>query len=67
MPRPAHLALFWLSRWGRSIVDSAAVNDARLYAGLARARAEEISRLEVKLAKLIAIADFGCANDPGAA
>ena len=20
MPRPAHLALFWLTRWGRSIV-----------------------------------------------
>ena len=67
MPRAAHLALFWLTRWGRSIVDSQAVNDARLYASLARARAEEVTRLEVKLAKLIAIADFGSANDPIAA
>ena len=25
MSRPAHLALFWLTHWGRSIVDAAAV------------------------------------------
>lgn len=64
MSRPAHLALFWLTRWGRSIVDSQAVNDARLQAGLANARATEIDLLRRRLDRVLAIADFGCANDP---
>jgi len=67
MPRPSHLALFWLTRWGRSIVDTCAVNDARLYASLARSRDEENRQLRVQLVKLLAIADFGSANDPIAA
>jgi hypothetical protein len=67
MPRPAHLALFWLTRWGRSIVDTSATNDARLYAGLARSRLDEIEHLRHQLARVVAIADFGSANDPIAA
>jgi hypothetical protein len=67
MPRAAHLALFWLTRWGRSIVDTRAVNDARLYASLARSRDDELRQLRGQLARLLAIADFGSANDPLAA
>ena len=37
-PRSILLSLFWCTRWGRSILDAQAVNDARLYAGLAECR-----------------------------
>lgn len=33
-PRPALLALFWLSRWGRSVVECAAVNEAAALRGM---------------------------------
>ena len=39
MPRSAHVALFCLTRWGRSIVDTCAVNDAELQTVLGQAHA----------------------------
>lgn len=44
-PRMACLALFWLTRWGRSEVDAQAVNDAQLYSGLAVSLAADRDRL----------------------
>lgn len=40
-PRAAALALFWLTRWGRSQIDAQATNDAVLAVSYARALAEE--------------------------
>jgi predicted DNA-binding transcriptional regulator AlpA len=40
-PRVACLALFWLTRWGRSEVDTQATNDAMLAVQLARALEED--------------------------
>lgn len=48
-PRMACLALFWLTRWGRSQVNADAVNDALMCAQLARAWREECNRLAAKL------------------
>ncbi len=64
MPRTAQLALFWLTRWGSSIIDCNAVNDARLYASLARCYADENRKLSRELARVLSIGNFGCANSP---
>jgi len=44
-PRMACMALYWLTRWGRSEVDAQAANDATLYANLAEALARDRDRL----------------------
>ncbi|MDE2081522.1 MAG: hypothetical protein KGI90_09215 [Burkholderiales bacterium] len=51
-PRAACLALFWLTRWGRSHLDAQATNDATLYFQLARALGEERDALRRQLAGL---------------
>lgn len=48
-PRIACLALFWLTRWGRSSVDAQATNDAVMGFQLARALGEDRDRLAAKL------------------
>ena len=45
-PRSARIALFWLTRWGFSILDCEITNQIQIYAGLARAQADYIKRLE---------------------
>jgi len=49
-PRIACLALFWLTRWGRSEVDSQAVNDATMAVQLAGALKAERDELRMALA-----------------
>ena len=44
-PRIACLALFWLTRWGRSLIDTQATNDAVLHVQLARSLGEDRDRL----------------------
>ena len=51
-PRIACLALFWLTRWGRSLVDTQATNDAVLHVQLARSLSEERDRLTHEVAAL---------------
>lgn len=63
-PRVVLLALFWLTRWGRSQVDCQAVNDARMQAQLARSNAEQLAAARAEIARLVALGDFGCANTP---
>jgi hypothetical protein len=48
-PRMACLSLFWLTRWGRSQVNTDAVNDAAMCAQLARSWRDECNRLAAKL------------------
>ncbi len=63
-PRPALLALFWLTRWGRSHIECQAINDLRL--ALAQARcADTAAALATKQnAHLLRVGDFGAANAP---
>ncbi|MCI1192092.1 hypothetical protein MOJ79_09590 [Calidifontimicrobium sp. SYSU G02091] len=56
-PRVACLALFWLTRWGRSEIDGRAVNDARMATGLAQALHAERNGLRAHIAQLTAERD----------
>ncbi|MDE2146807.1 MAG: hypothetical protein KGJ24_08980 [Burkholderiales bacterium] len=57
-PRMACLALFWLTRWGRSLTETQATNEAVLFHGLARALGEERDALR-HLLKSIGAPDLG--------
>ena len=63
-PRAACMALFWLTRWGRSQVYTQAVNDCQAAVGYAEALERENQRLNSELARVLAIGEFGSANDP---
>lgn len=63
-PRVAQLALYWLTRWGRSEIHAAAVNDATAAVGYANALAVEVQQLRRQLAHVLALADSGAANAP---
>lgn len=52
-PRVACLALFWMTRWGRSQVNTQAVNDASLAAGYANALEHELDRTRAELARVL--------------
>jgi len=65
-PRHVCLALYWLTRWGRSEVEAAAVNDCRLAVAYANAMEAEVRRLRTELARVLAVGDFGSANEPTA-
>lgn len=62
-PRSVLLALFWATRWGMSLVDANAVNDARIHAAMSSCLQAEVDRLRGELARVVAAGDFGCAND----
>lgn len=63
-PRPAALSLFWVTRWGRSLIDAQAVNGERMARGMLGALERENARLRGELARLLTVGDFGSANDP---
>jgi hypothetical protein len=63
-PLAPMLAMFWLTRWGRSQVECHAENAARLFGQVARSQAEQIAELRAELARLLRLADFGAANAP---
>lgn len=63
-PRHVCLALFWLTRWGRSEVHCQAVADCQLAVAYANALEAELSRLRTELARVLAVGDFGSANAP---
>jgi hypothetical protein len=63
-PRPAALAIFWATSWGRSIIECDAHNQARQALGLAACLQRENARLQRELARVVAAGDFGAANRP---
>lgn len=63
-PRPAALALFWETQWGRSVASSYAVNGERWARGRAQALERENATLEARVAYLERVGDFGAANAP---
>lgn len=62
-PRMVLAALFWLTSWGRQTVHCAAHNDAVLYASQARALTQELDATRADLARVLALASTGAAND----
>ncbi len=63
-PRSVCLALFWLTRWGRSQVYSQAVNDCQLAVGYANAIERELHQTRAQLAHVLALSATGAANSP---
>lgn len=63
-PHAVMLALFWLTRWGVSLVDANAHNDAINSARIAVLKGAESDVLRQQLAHVEQLADFGSANDP---
>lgn len=68
-PRVVLLALFWLTRWGRSAVNVQAVNDATLAVSYVRSLCDRIAQLEHQVGHLQRLGGYGSANlplvDPG--
>ena len=63
-PLSVHLALYWISSWG---IDAAYCNVANLLElerALRRAAESDAAALRRELARVVAVSDFGCANDP---
>jgi hypothetical protein len=63
-PRHVCLALFWLTRWGRSQVHCQAVNDCQLAVAYANAIEIELRQARTQLAHVLALSDTGAANQP---
>jgi len=63
-PKPVCLAVFWLTRWGRSAVHEQATNDAVLMASYVSALRSQVDEVQRQLAHVQAIGNFGSANDP---
>ena len=62
-PRPAMLALYWVTRWGRDEVDCTAGNDARRMHALAQCEKRRADLAEQQRDMLLLLGDFGAAND----
>ena len=62
-PRLVHLALFWETRWGLSVLDCEIVNRDRLRLGHIGALERENKALKAQLARLAGLAS-GAANEP---
>lgn len=63
-PRSVCLALFWLTRWGRSQVYSQAVNDCQVAVAYASAIERELHQARAALAHVLALNEHGAANSP---
>lgn len=63
-PLAVKLALFWITRWGATDINSRAHNDAVMYYGLAKSGARQVTELQGQIEHVERLADFGSANDP---
>jgi predicted DNA-binding transcriptional regulator AlpA len=63
-PRPAMLALYWMTRWGQSEINAELWNRANVYEGLAKAMERELYNMQSSILRLGQIGEFGSANDP---
>lgn len=63
-PRPAALALYWLTTWGQDELSVEQHNRAEVYQGLAEALQRHIVTLESEVQRLSQIGHYGSANDP---
>ena len=63
-PRSVCLALFWLTRWGRSQVYSQAVHDCQVAVAYANAIERDLHETRAQLAHVLALSESGAANDP---
>lgn len=62
-PRLVHLALFWESRWGLSVLDCDIWNRETLRLGIIDCLQRENAQLKAQLSRLVALSSNGAAND----
>jgi hypothetical protein len=63
-PHVVKFALFWMTKWGMSLIEANAYNDALNSQRIALLREGEAEVLRANLRQIERIADFGSANDP---
>lgn len=63
-PLSCRLALFYLTRWGRSQVNAQAENDAQIFRTSHLIAQADAARRTRDVQRLLATGDFGTANDP---
>jgi len=66
-PRLVQLALFFETRWGRSIMDSELEHRHQVHLGLVRSLKAQVSELEARVRHLVALINrdgLGAANEP---
>ena len=63
-PRPAHLSLFFASRYGFSLVESEALHQLRTGDSLVRALNDQVQRLRGQLGRFEALNLHGASNAP---
>ncbi len=63
-PRSASMSLFWVSRWGVSLIDAHAYNTANMLQGQVSGLQAENTMLRTRIARLERLGDFGSANQP---
>lgn len=63
-PRAAMLALFWLTPWGDSALNTDRENLVRVLQSLSKAQGLEVATLRQRIAYLETVGGFGSANDP---
>jgi hypothetical protein len=63
-PRAVALALFWVTRWGWSQIESEALYAVDLLRSTSRAAQAEKMALRAEIERLASIGDYGAANDP---
>lgn len=63
-PRAVMLAVFWLTPWGDSALDTERENFIRVLQSLSSALKNENAGLRLRIARLEATGDFRSANDP---
>lgn len=63
-PKSVCLALFWLTRWGRSAVHTQATNDAIVACGYVDALRRQVAQLQLQLDHVLRRSDVGSANAP---
>jgi hypothetical protein len=63
-PRPAALALFWETSWGRSEIECNAVNGERYARALVAGLEKQKATLGARVAYLERVGTFGSANAP---
>lgn len=63
-PRPVELALYWVTPYGWDHIECEARRRLDDWRGLADARLRETESLRRELARVLAVGDFGSANQP---
>lgn len=63
-PRAVMLALFWLTPWGDSALNTDRENEVKVLQSLTVAQGHELSTLRLRIARLEAIGQFDTANQP---